>query len=604
MKRISLLLIAFAIIFLLNINCGKAPDQEQLESSPEITDIPKESETVEPAVPQYLSGINFEEFIPDNVYLYFSFDNIKKSSDIFEKSAFGKLWNDPEIKQFTEKAIEMAKKGFTKNVTHETNITFNDITSLFEVFNGQVAFVLDSIELKNIRKTTKREVRDTNGQIVWNQDTGELEYEEVEVEDIEPMPHLILMAEVTGNKEKLEDLLEKICTSLTEEDVLKKKEDYKGISYFTFYKKKESTKLSYGYMDNIFFVSYGEKALRRFVDSYKKSTATKALSTKLAYQKITAQNKEDRLSTFYISIPPFVSMIKAFSIKEQLSNRTYTPEELDNINKTFDKVLDLSGLADLKSIIGITKSEGNGLVSEGIINIPGSKRGIWAVLANEATSEFKTLKAAPADSFIYMASTVSLSKLYDEIMNIIANVMPREQFENIVQAQLKSAEENLGLKIRDDILSVFGSEIAFSMDTKNKAPTLNTISAFIPFKMSFVIPIIKPDKMKQVYDQIMKIATEESQGQLPFVEKPYDGFTFHIMETPGLGEEEKMQIPEDQREIMGFFFTNDMFVYAIPASNLKKIADALSGKNIGSLMNNKDFTELLSPGCILVPISL
>ena len=46
--------------------------------------------------------------------------------------------------------------------------------------------------------------------------------------------------------------------------------------------------------------------------------------------------------------------------------------------------------------------------------------------------------------------------------------------------------------------------------------------------------------------------------------------------------------------MMGYFFTNDLFVYAMPASNLKIIADTLSGKNSSTLAADPDFAKLLA----------
>ena len=589
------LALSLGVLFVLAgvpLGCGKSEEPQPVKIEQPAAPGVKLSETSAPVAREI--GANFDSFVPENVYVYVSADSIAKLTDSYKQSALGKVWNDPEVKKFTEKAIEMLQKEFTKNVTKETNISFNDITSLAEVFTGQAAFVLDRIELKNIKKKTKRMALDANRQPIYNEETHSYKYEDVEVEDVEPVPHLILMAETAKNREKLDGLLEKITKSAAENGTLKKEENYKGVSYFTFYRKQESTNLAYGYIDNIFFVSFGDKALKHIIDAYKQPAEVKALSARPAYQKITASAGSGRLSTFYVNIPPFISMIKSFFVKSQLRAGSQTPEELDDFNKKFDKVIDLCGLGGLKSIIGVDRAEGNSFISEGLIEMPGARKGIMAVLTGDPTAEFKTIKAVPADTMVYMAGTVSLTKLYDGIMDIIAGVMTREEYEKEVKGEMAQTEEKLGLKIKEDILSVFGNEIAIIMNSSKNASPQAMAMGVSPFNMALVVPIVKPEAVQNVHAQIMKLISEDSHGKSPFVEKQYDGFTFYIMEMPDQHMEGQPPMPEEVREMMGYFFTKDLFVYAMPASNLKIIADTLSGKNSSALATDPDFAKLLA----------
>ncbi|MFH1226567.1 MAG: DUF3352 domain-containing protein [Planctomycetota bacterium] len=572
----------------LSLSYGKPPDDQPPKQAG-----PADGKSVEnPATGTPQAGINFDKFVPDNVYVYVSVNNIAKLCDTYKKSSFGKLWDDPEIKNFYEKAIALLQKEFTKNVTKETNIAFNDVTSLSEVFCGQAAFVLDRIELKKVKKQTKKPVLDENGQPVVDEKTQSIKFENAEVEAVEPFPYMVFMAEVTNNKEKLESLLEKITKSVAEEEsALKKKEDYKGVSYFTFYQKKESTDFSYGYMDNIFFFSFGEKSLKRVIDAYKQPANAKALCTKPAYQKIAANADAAGLVTFYVNVPPLISIIKSLILKEGLNSESCTAEELDNRGKTVDKVIDASGLGELKSIVGSYRAEGNNFMFEGMVDMP-VKKGILGILTGDPTSKFETIKAAPADTMMYMASTLSLPKLYDGVMDIMKSIMPPEQYENEVKAQIKASEEQLGLKIKDDILSVFGNEIAIIMNANKAASAPAMGLGASPFNMAFAIPIVKPEAVNNVHAQIIKLISEDTEDKSPFAEKKYGGFTFYVMEIPDQQIEGQPPLSEEARGIMGYFFTKDMFVFAMPAANLKSIADALSGKNSGSLAADPDFAKL------------
>jgi hypothetical protein len=282
-------------------------------------------------------------------------------------------------------------------------------------------------------------------------------------------------------------------------------------------------------------------------------------------------------------------------IKSQLSAGSKTPEELDDFNKKFDKVMDLCGLGGLKSIAGVYRAEGSSFISECLIEMPGAQKGILAALTGDPVSEFKTIKAVPADTMAYTVGTVSFTKLYDGIMDIIAGTMTREEYEKGVKGEMAQTEEKLGLKIKEDILSVFGNEIAIIMNA-SKTPSSPQAMAMgaSPFNMAFVIPIAKPEAVKNVHDQIIKLISEDSHGKSPFVERQYDSFTFYVMEMPDHQMEGQPPMPEEVREMMGYFFTNDLFVYAMPASNLKIIADTLSGKGAGSLAADPDFAKLLA----------
>lgn len=527
---------------------------------------------------------NFDTIIPEDVYAYFSIENISRCGNAIDNSFLNKLWNDPEVQKFVENISDFIQNEITKD--KKTQITLKDITSLKEVFSGQIVFVLDSMELR-VGKTKKpRMIHDEDGNIVFDEEKKFPKVDDVEVECIEPMPHCILLAQVSQNKDKLESFIEKICADLTEEEIYKQKEDYKDISYFTFYNKKESLKTSYGYIGDIFFLAYGDKGLKRIIDIYKGSDKVKPLSTKISYQKLLAEIGSNRLSTVFVNCPPIVSSLKQWAIKtELLSSESFTPEKIDKTNKTWDNIIEFSGLGDLKSISWGTRLEADGLISVTFIDIPGTKRGLWKILSSSAKTELKTLKAVPKDTMVYSGCTISLPEVYDEIMNILSNVVSKEEYENEIMTGIKEFEQMLGLKLKEDILSVFDNEFALLEDL-SKMDTNNPQGGFmgIPMKIAIIAPIAQSDKFNQIHDQLMK--TFAAEMPMPFVEKKYEGFTFNVIEVPSFDE------GQEPKQIMGYFFTNDMLVIAMPGNYLKDIADAISGKDNGSLVTDPDFVKI------------
>ncbi len=532
---------------------------------------------------------NFDKIVPEDVYCYFSIEDMSQYNEVIKKSCLNDLWNDPEVQRFIDKAWELMQKEFAEEVTTDTGITIKDITSLADVFKGQIAFILDSVELKPYKKKIERYVLDGEGQLVFDENDIP-QQEEVEIDSTKPVFHLLLLARVTQNKEKLETFIEKSCTALAEEEIYKQQEDYRNVSYFTFYKKKESLRLSYGYMDDIFFVAYGEKGLKRVIDNAK-GEAVMPLSNHSAYKKIMVEIGPNNLSTGFINCVPIASVLKRayLSFMQENSSAYGCPapaEATDKNQETFDNIISFSGLGDLRTIVGASRQEGNGLLSISFLHIPGAKRGLWKLLASSTTQEFKTIKAVPKDNMLYMGLGFSLTELWDEIMNILPQVMPKEQFDGVL-AKVDEFQEELGLKIKEDILSVIGKEIALVEDINpDYDPANPAAGGMIPMKVGFIVTLADEAKARQVHNHFMEsMAEEQGEEALP-VKKQYGGFTFHIIEMP-VSQEEKI-------ELMGYFFTKEFFVFAMPGGYLKEIADALSGKNKGSLLTDPDFTQLIT----------
>ncbi|MBI4834281.1 MAG: hypothetical protein HY811_05635 [Planctomycetes bacterium] len=532
---------------------------------------------------------NFDSFVPENVYVYYSIDDMARVSDVIEKSFINNLWNDPEVKKFTDKAMELIQKEFEKEVTAKTQISLKEITSaLGTVFSGQVAFILDTIELKTgTKKVTKYE---------WDEEADDYVKKEVEVEDITPVPHVVFLARAGSNKEALDNLIDKICTQLTEKEIYKKADEYKKVSYFTFYEKKVSLNVSYGYMDDIFFLAYGEKGFKKVIDNYKGEGANKSLNTVASYKKIVAEIGEERLQTFFVNVSPLVVMLKQWIVKENMKYGSTSPEAIDELNKTVEKVIELTGLGDLKSLAGSSRFEGDGMVGFTYLDIPGAKRGIWKILSSSATAEFNTMKAVPKETLLYLGMAVSPTEIYDEVMDVLSKVVPKEEFDMMMK-EMQSGEEEIGLKIKDDIIGAFGSEFAILEDLPNagKADPMD-LTSFFPMKIAIIGNIKQADKFKKAHDQVVKKIFAEG-GFVSLKEKDYNGVTLHIVESNfgggGMGMEEDEGEAPAGKELAGYFFTNDTFVFAFPADYLRTVADALAGKNKGSLLADADFAKIL-----------
>jgi hypothetical protein len=532
---------------------------------------------------------NFDGFVPENVYAYYSVDDVARISSVMEKSFINNLWNDPEVKKFTDKAMELIQKEFEKEVTEKTQISLKEITSAMgTIFSGQVAAIFDSMELKaGTKKVTKYE---------WDEEADDYVKKEVEVEDITPVPHVVFLARIGENKEALDNLIDKICTQLTEKEIYKKADEYKKVSYFTFYEKKVSLNVSYGYMDDIFFLAYGEKGFKRMIDHYKGEGANAPLNTVASYKKIVAEAGEERLQTLFVNVSPMVIMLKQWIVKENMRYGPTSPEAVDELSKTVEKVIELTGIGDLKSMASASRFEGDGIISFSYLDIPGAKHGIWKILSSSAAAEFNTMKAIPKEAFAYFGMAVSLEEIYDEVMDILSKVVPKEEFDMMMQG-MQAGEAELGLKIKDDILGAFGNEFALLEDLPDagEADPMGLMS-FIPMKLGVVGTIKQADKFKKAHGQIVKTALSAG-GFINLKEKDYNGITLHIIESNfggGMGMEEDEGEAPAGKELAGYFFTNDTFVFAFPADYLRTIADALAGKNKGSLMADADFAKIVT----------
>jgi hypothetical protein len=539
---------------------------------------------------------NFDTFIPDDIYAYISMDNMPQWTDIAKKSFLNKLWNDPEVQKFTTKVNELIQKEFSKEANKETKVKIDEVLGLADVFTSQIAVILDSVELKISKKKIQKPQSRRHDPEEDEDDESSNKPEFKEVEELEVIPHAIALGRVNQNKNKLDALIEKVLLSAKEKNIVKKAEDYKGVSYFTLYENKESTKVSYGYMDDIFFIAYGDKGLKRTIERYKNPESGKALNTKIAYQKLMGELGPNKLSTIYINCPPLVATAKQAILKDEISRmesyRDLTPEKIDTMNKTATKIVDLTGIGDIKSIVAGSYFDGEGIVSVSLMDVPGAKRGIWKLLSSAPVADFKTLKMAPKNTSLYLGLSFSPTEGYDEVMNVLSNLLEKSDYEEM-QEGLKEMHKEIGLRLREDILPLLGNELAMIFGSAPADDKKNMMTAMIPFSMAYAVSISQPDKFKQAHDQILAKAGEK-QKKSPLAEKKYKGFTFYVMEMPSfsMNPEEEEEEPEPS-ELFGYFFTKDLFVFSIPGTSyLKAVADALSGEGKDTLASSPDFVKI------------
>ena len=80
-----------------------------------------------------------EKLLPDDTILMVTTPDFNKTRDSFQNSPFGKLWNDPAMKDFREKFLSKAKSDYIAPLEHDLGIRFEDYTNLPQ---GQVTFAI------------------------------------------------------------------------------------------------------------------------------------------------------------------------------------------------------------------------------------------------------------------------------------------------------------------------------------------------------------------------------------------------------------------------------------------------------------------------------
>jgi len=205
----------------------------------------------------------------------------------------------------------------------------------------------------------------------------------------------------------------------------------------------------WGFMGNYLVFAINDKS--GLAVKYLKSTRTAAYLANLP-----AGN--DAL-IFHIDFQKSAEIIKSVSSEE--GNE-------DDI-KIISSVMKELGLADIKNFTSRTSFEGSDVVENSLLEYNGLRKGIMASLKS---IDISMLDFVDSDAVSVTAFNVSLSGIYDSIMNSIKVASPNDVYPEALKA-LAEAESEIGFNIRKDLLaSLAGPTVIYSLPSQMPSASL------------------------------------------------------------------------------------------------------------------------------------
>ncbi len=175
--------------------------------------------------------------------------------------------------------------------------------------------------------------------------------------------------------------------------------------------------------------------------------------------------------------------------------------------ETFQKILDETGISKVQAIGLTLRPEAQGFMSRLFVYAPGAAE-TPAPAFDEAA-----LAVVPADAHFFCGFNMDLAKTYDKLMSIFGQVAEKEKGE--FDRELAKAEEELGLKIRDDILAPIGTNWLIYDWPHNGGVLFTGITASVDLRDA--------DHFQDTIEKLLGLLQKEAKGKVTVELDTYRG---------------------------------------------------------------------------------
>ena len=170
-------------------------------------------------------------------------------------------------------------------------------------------------------------------------------------------------------------------------------------------------------------------------------------------------------------------------------------------DQTVGDVLKTLGLSSLNTVLMQSGYKGRSLWSTMDIDAPGPRTGLLG-LSNQSTMTLADLPPLPIDNVGFYAQSVSLAKVYDEVLGLVRNVAkfgpPGAADE--VEGYLEQMPEYLGCDLRNDLLAALGSVQCVYSDLNQ---------AVFGADYAVALQVKDADKLRATIDKVLDHATQQ-----------------------------------------------------------------------------------------------
>ncbi len=369
-----------------------------------------------------------ENLLPDTTQGYLSVGSVDALRDAWNKTQLGQLMNDPVMKPFMESFQEQMRDKWTKS-HRKLGLSWEDLDG---VPTGEVAIAL---------------VRPAEKEVA-----------------------LAITADVTGNLDKAQELLEKVDRDLAEQKAVRSQREMHGIEVTVFdipaYKDNPARQMAYFINDDLLAASDSVKVIEGIL-ARQKNAKQDSLASLPAYDGVAkrcrkaAGELEPHIRWF---IDPFGYADSMRVLEEAQQPRRKGQDML--------KILKNQGFTAIEGVGGFVNFyvEPYEMLHRTFIYAPGNKSGERFKLAArmlELPNGGKFLPPAwvPRDVASYAAVNLDTKNAFEMSKTLVNEVVGDEVFEDVIES-IRTDENGPMIDVRHDLIGNLGNRITILSDVQ------------------------------------------------------------------------------------------------------------------------------------------
>lgn len=360
---------------------------------------------VGPAEPRdRAAGEQLARWVPANTYAYLTVPCVKDARAAFKRSAFCKLWNDPEVQtaaEPTRKALDEKWDEFEKEFEKNAGLSFDDAV---EVLDGELSVALVGLPRKN-------------------EGPDKIE---------------VLLALDTGDhKDRAAKLLAQGTEELKKQDASYKESayDFKGYSITTL--AGQDATFRWTFVGSTVLLGTGQAAFEEALTAAS-SGRQACLADDPQFTKVRAEAGKGKENVFfYLNARDLLAL--------------YEPDMSEEAMRALSGL----GLSDARGVGVAVGMDGDDVVDSAYVLAPEPRKGLLQAISL-APAPPRDLSLVPKDAVAAMYFHLDPAQTWDDVLAAVRTVSGPEESKQVDDAIARMEEES-GIRVRQDLVASLGS---------------------------------------------------------------------------------------------------------------------------------------------------
>jgi general secretion pathway protein G len=476
-----------------------------------------------------------ERLVPDGSLGLISFQGLKQSLEKFQGTALFKILQSPELSESTSRFWKEISKGYEEFRSRFVKEMGFEPTELLDIFGGRLTFALVDLDLEELNKKGSQ-----------------------------ALPEVLILADVSKNRDQLKDLLDsKILPKIKQQDSQTQvtTEKYQNFSLTTL-TNKEGEAISYAFLDNTFVVSLKPSLMKKVMSLQSGQGEGKSIADNASYQSVAEAIARDK-SEFHV----YINMRRVLDL---------TKKQVLTTGKLSDQqALKFLNYYNLNSLSWSVAVEGAGVKDRFFLQTYPSEKGFWThMLKDLEGSSITSESMIPADVLYYQSSLINWVQLWHYLLTVLQEAMPPQEYQKF-ELGLAFLRDGLKLDPEKNLLEYLGDEIVLAVNVKG----LDELMAGgrpspdnYPFL--FMLKLKNPAGLQQTLTQIGTLL------QLQFKRDKVGDIPIQYLDIPN---------PNFPIQL-NYAFLNNFWALSLSKSMIGEVNHALKGDT--ALVNTPDYKEL------------